>query len=51
MQYLTIQYLLAMESLKLLVMKLNILVADNIFNPCRYDNTKEGYYFALAQEI
>ena len=32
MQYPTVQYLLAMESLNLLVMKLNILVADTV-NP------------------
>ena len=39
MQYLTVQYLLAMESLKLLIMNLNILVAvtSNFFNPCRYE--------------
>ena len=38
-QYLTVQYLLAMESLKLLIMNLNILVAvtSNFFNPCRYE--------------
>ena len=29
-------------------MKLNILEADNFFNPCWYGNTKEGYYFALC---
>ena len=35
MQYLTVQYLLAMESLKLLIINLNILVAvtSNFFNP------------------
>ena len=40
MQYLTVQYLLAMESLKLLIMNLNILVAvtcDFFKNPCRYE--------------
>ena len=38
MQYLTVQYLLAMESLKLLIMNLNILVAvtSNFFNPYWY---------------
>ena len=38
MQYLTVQYILAMESLKLLIMNLNILVAvtSNFFNPYRY---------------
>ena len=38
MQYLTVQYLLAMESLKLLIMNLNILVTvtSNFFNPYRY---------------
>ena len=39
MQYLTVQYLLAKESLKLLTMNLNVMVAvtSNFFNPCRYE--------------
>ena len=39
MQYQTVQYLLAMESLKLLIMNLNIMVAvtSNFFNPCQYE--------------
>ena len=48
MQYLTVQYLLAMESLKLFIINLSILVADNFVKPCRCGNTKNGYNFALC---